>query len=308
MGKIIHLYQHLEQAAWYTPRYSHVPPQSRKATNWQAPQYESIRSHRKEFGRAAQTAADVQLAFKNITTVFRDASMYRRLSSALFHILKSDTAHKRGERTVEAGNIKALQGFEFNKNMPFRRTCNINYSVQLDRQQGKAHVIMPAFMPKHELRVPRNATHFKVVAAVHAIDFDHNRSDGNCVITNTLALNEAITEGFTLTMDFAKHDPRHLFVSVGIVFVEVESGREYLVKGNTQNTMCISHVFVKPSVVEEEEVPVVTRTKQSPAKRAVIFDHFNSFKAVRIPTTGNNTRQQHRPIIRRKQHRVEQVE
>ncbi|RAJ02393.1 hypothetical protein LX64_03406 [Chitinophaga skermanii] len=218
-----------------------------KTINWDSERYDGIRSHRKEFGKVAQVAANIRMAFSEITNLFPDSTMYRRLSSKLFEALKADTTHERGMRTVEAGNVTVLDDFQFNQQAKFYRTCNAKYKVTLDRSLGQAAVAFPAFTPLNEIRAPKNATHFKMVASIHAINFDNHQTETTCMVTNTLPLDAPMVEAFVLPLTFLADDPRHLFVSVGIAFVEIENGRAYSVKGNRLNAMAIAEVFPKPA-------------------------------------------------------------
>ncbi|RAJ05359.1 hypothetical protein LX64_02516 [Chitinophaga skermanii] len=256
MSKIIYLNpQHLEKLSVYPTANGFITSaRQRKATNWNSESYEKIRSHRKEFGRAASTAAGIRLGFKQIIDLVPDTTMYRRMSSKLLDIIKQDTTHIRGERTVEEGQITELAGFQFNQQANFYRVCNMPPKVMLDRQLGTAQVSFPAFTPAHELRIPKNATHVQFVAAVHAINFDENDVRTQCVKGDMFSLHQPLTQGVTLDLQFDAHEKRHLFVSVGVVFIEVLHGRPYKVAGGHQNAMCITHVFPKQAASAIEAV------------------------------------------------------
>ncbi|RAJ10792.1 hypothetical protein LX64_00399 [Chitinophaga skermanii] len=210
------------------------------STNWGA----GTCAQRKEFGRAATTAAAVRHAFKETMEYINDKGMYRRLSSQLFKTLKQDTIHPLGERTVEAGNIAQLKGFEFNSQTKFRRLFTAPYHVALNRQQGHAQVTIPAFQAGSEVHAPKNSTHFKLIATIHAINFDTYSYNSTCVTSEYQSIYQSIPEQI-FQLPFQPNDNRHLFVSIGIVFVDVENNRAYKVKGGTCNAMQITHVFDK---------------------------------------------------------------
>ncbi|RAI99874.1 hypothetical protein LX64_04428 [Chitinophaga skermanii] len=256
MGKVIHLNtKKLERVSFYPTKNGFITyTTSRKTINWEDSKYDRIRAHRQEFGRAAQTAADMQFALKDVAALFPDNTMYRRLSSQLLLALKNDTTHERGNRTVEDGDIQTLANFEFNQNAYFRRTCMAKHSVHLDRQQGLATLTIPAFDPSDRIRAPKHTTHFKMVMSLHAINFDTNDMDSTAVITQALPINTPITNDLILQVQGKPYDPRHMFVSIGIVFIEMVNEREYKVRGGYQNAMTMTAVYAKQATTKETTI------------------------------------------------------
>ncbi|RAJ06865.1 hypothetical protein LX64_01993 [Chitinophaga skermanii] len=271
MGRVIPLYQkNLPRVSFHHTQNGFLAIEGRKKTNWQDERYEKIRSHRKEFGRAAQMAADTRLAFSGMLEMFPDKTYYRRLSSSLLSILKSDVTHLRGERTVEAGDVTALTGFDFNQQAQFNRTCRAPYTIAIDRKNGVAKVTFPAFKPSHKLRAPKQATHFQLIATVHAINFDTNRNDSAVASTVNLPLDGKLTAGISLDIPFEKNELRHLFVSIGVVFVETLNNRPYNILGGRYNAMCIAAVSAK---VGEEEITVEEPNALPVSKQ--LYNHAN---------------------------------
>ncbi|RAJ04023.1 hypothetical protein LX64_02900 [Chitinophaga skermanii] len=259
MGKVVYFnFSEPAQASFYQTANGFVAVKPRKkAIKWQAPQYEKIRAHRQEFGRAAQSGADLRFAFQATSHLFRDASMYRRLSSQLLQIIQQDTSHVRGERTVENGDVQLLKGFELNENALFRRVCRVQPRTTLDRAKGIAKVDIPSFVPTHELRIPKHATHYKIVTTVQAVDFDKNETTSESIQTIPLVLDDTATMPYSLTVPLPKKEQRHVLVSVGIVFVEILNDKPYSVAGGRYNAMCITHVFPKVGVEATKPVPPV---------------------------------------------------
>ncbi|WP_148707176.1 hypothetical protein [Chitinophaga skermanii] len=225
---------------------------------------------------------------------FRDKTMYRRLSSQLLAALQQDVSHVRGERTVENGNLQGLKGFEFNKQTRFHRVCRASHQVQLNREKGTVDVTFDKFDPRYELTVPKHTTHFKMMLTVHAINFDTHQTDSYSTLTSTIPLHTQLQDGLALHLDFKPNDPRHLIVSLGIIFVEILDGREYEIKAGIHNAMCITRVYEKQALVTQPAKP----------SAATILAH----KPVALipPTTlkrqhQNSTRKLHRSIIGTKQ-------
>ncbi|RAJ05049.1 hypothetical protein LX64_02203 [Chitinophaga skermanii] len=288
--------KHLHKVAFYPTANGYLTvTRQRKPTNWQADCYEKIRSHRKEFGRAAQTAAAIRLAFKQIIDVCPDTTMYRRMSSKLLEIIKSDTSLIRGDRTVEGGDMHALLDFQFNKDVNFYRVCHVTPTIHLNRKAGMAELTLPSFNPQYDIRAPKNTTHFKMVAAVHALHFDTNETNTVCVKTSTLAINEALPNGLTLQVPFQAGDNRHLFVSIGIEFIEILNSREYSIKAGHKNAVCIARVYPKPVT---QEVPLANVIPQTIHRESTVaIKRIAPRKKEQHMLQPVNTRKKHRSLI-----------
>ncbi|RAJ06491.1 hypothetical protein LX64_01618 [Chitinophaga skermanii] len=274
MSKALYLHpKHLQKVSFYPTANGYLTTtKQRKATNWEHACYDKIRAHRKEFGRAAQTAAQVRLAFKQIIELIPDKTMYRRFSSQLLSIIKNDHTNIRGERTVEAGDVTALTRFEFNNDAYFHRIFKAKYAVAFDRTTGRAQVQIPAFKPSSEVRIPKNATHFKLVAVAQAINFETCDAQSKYTSTTAFPLDSTLKDDITLELQLPAHDPRHVFISIGIEFVEHLHGREYAVRGGHENAMSIAGVYTKvahTTVVQTGKcIPAIVAIRQQ-AKQQV---------------------------------------
>ncbi|WP_111598555.1 hypothetical protein [Chitinophaga skermanii] len=272
MGKVVNLdIRQLSKMAFYPTANGYIcVAANRKQPKWG----EGTCAHRQEFGRAAKTSAALRPHFQETMQHISDPGMYRRLSARLLKTLQQDTTHERGQRTVEAGNISNLAGFEFNKNVNFRRTFRASYEIQHDRQQGQAQVIIPAFRPASEITPPKNSTHFKIIATLHTADFDNDQYNSTCAISDTLSL-QAPTVALNMALPFAKNNTHHHFISIGIIFIEIENAVEYTIKAGYQNPMSICKVFPKVATIAplKEEAPIAIKVKPSLSTTPKINTH-----------------------------------
>ena len=78
------------------------------------PAFKRTRENGQEFGRAGKAGKLLRNALRTLLQNARDARMVGRLTKALLAIIKTDTVHARGSRTVESGNMNGLIGFDFN--------------------------------------------------------------------------------------------------------------------------------------------------------------------------------------------------
>ncbi|RAJ06705.1 hypothetical protein LX64_01832 [Chitinophaga skermanii] len=251
MGKIVPMgYKHLEKVAFYPTRNGYLAvTKQRKIPKWG----EKIKDHRAAFGKTAQMAADLYAHFQPTRELVRDKGMYRRLSSHLMKVLQSDATNIRGERTAEYGDVAMMAGFEYNNKVKFNRVFTAEHTITLDRARGMAEVKFPAFNAHHEVHAPKHATHFKLIASLHAVNFHTQQITSHHLTSQTLPLHATI-DAFSMALEMAKFDPRHVFISVGIAFIEVENGQEYPIKGGVLNAMAIRKVFVKAVVAQEKGI------------------------------------------------------
>jgi hypothetical protein len=137
-----------------------------------AAKFQRTRENGEEFGRAAKAGKLFRDTFATALLAGSDNRVISRLLKAMFDVQKSDTTSIRGQRTVTQGNLLLLEGFECNIAAPFSATVKAEPTVGIDRPTGKATVAFNPFIPEQMIMAPTGATHFKIVAAAAAIDFD----------------------------------------------------------------------------------------------------------------------------------------
>jgi hypothetical protein len=93
----------------------------------------------------------------------------------MMKVIQADASSTRGQRNVLDGKLEMLKGFDFNLYAP--------YSVTIDRVTGQLTVTLPPFVPSGMLASPAGATHFKIVSAGAAIDFENGSSISDAQLT-----------------------------------------------------------------------------------------------------------------------------
>jgi len=141
------------------------------------PAYERFREHQSEFGRAGKAARLIRTALYSQLHETADYQMTSRLVRDLHAIIRSDTVNLRGMRTITDGNIKLLEGFDFNINAPFKRVFHAPYNITVDNS-GRSFILhLPAFTPAKTISFPEYATHAELCATAVALNFDEENYD-----------------------------------------------------------------------------------------------------------------------------------
>ncbi|RAJ08267.1 hypothetical protein LX64_00914 [Chitinophaga skermanii] len=211
----------------------------RKPIKREEVQYEKMRSHQTEFGNTVQTAVSFRAGLQDISEIVPNKVLFHRIVSQLFQVVKTDTVNYRGQRTVEDGDTRLLQGFEVNENSRFQRVFRVPFVTDINRVSGEAGVLIPSFIPINKITRPKDATHFKIVVHISAFNFRTGEEHSDMHITAPISLTKHVTNTQILTVSFPPNDPRHLFLSLGIIFEDKEQGRTYKVFGDHHNAMQI---------------------------------------------------------------------
>jgi len=95
----------------------------------------------KEFGLISSTAKVIRIAF-NAAYEGYDGKMINRFNSAVSSAVRSSSL-ARGERDLHDGDLRGLQGFEFNTNSPLTSVMNILPESSLTAD-GKLKIVMQA--------------------------------------------------------------------------------------------------------------------------------------------------------------------
>jgi hypothetical protein len=191
------------------------------------PRFIRTRENMAEFGRAGTAG---KLIRKAINPILKDAKHGRavsRLLKVLSQVIKSDTVNRRGERSVAKGDMTLLKGFEFNANAVLSTTLYVAPSTVIDRTTGTLTINIPAFIPSSSIIAPQGATHFKLVSAGAAIDFDENTVIATRNVSSAYKWDETPTGVITLVNTVPAGTILPLFLFLGIQFFQEINGVQY---------------------------------------------------------------------------------
>ncbi len=141
-----------------------------------SPKFKRTRENMSEFGRAGKTGKYLRTPFKPLLELSSDNRMISRLITLLLTIIHTDTTNKRGLRTVTAGDLSLLEGFEFNSKAIFNTTFTAPYTYTYDRTTGNATLDIATFIADQSVQAPAGATHFKLQLAAGPLDLTQNKN------------------------------------------------------------------------------------------------------------------------------------
>lgn len=191
------------------------------------PAFKNTRRNGKEFGTGCKAGKVFRTAFMDEITIAADNRVISRISKSMVAIAKSDSVSVFGERRVENGNIKMLEGLEFNLAAPFSAAFKKELTYVIDRVTGEATINIPDFIPENTIAAPDGVTHYRLFAAAGTIDF----ATGKYAIertANPIALyNAVIVAPGTLEFVFPPASDLPVFIVMGIEYMMMINGVQY---------------------------------------------------------------------------------
>jgi len=124
-----------------------------------APSFARTRENNTEFGRASSAGKRIRvaarLALGERYTLFEDPTAVNRLTTRMTAVVRSDTTHGRGERTVLPENLPLLHGFSFNAVAALKDVLFIPPRCAYQRETGLLEVMLPALSPDNVMAAPK---------------------------------------------------------------------------------------------------------------------------------------------------------
>ena len=206
------------------------------------PAFQRTRENGSEFGRAGKGSRLLRKAFRSQLLNTKDKRMGSRLQKELMVVVKSDLVNGRGLRTVSAGNLSLLEGFEFNDNAPFTTSFSAGFTTSIDRATGDMTVSIPSFSPLSKVAIPLGASHFKITSAAGEIDFDNEVYIVDSKESAYLPWNANATAAINLVNSVTANSTHPLFLLLGIEFSQEVNGNYYSLNNGAFKAMSIVKV------------------------------------------------------------------
>ena len=140
------------------------------------PAFQRTRENGAEFGRAGVAGKVLRTALRSLLLHTSDSRMIGRLTREMMRVIQADAVNVRGMRNVIDGEAELLQGFEFNNNSKLGTTLFAPFTPTINRVSGELTLDIPPFTPSDMIAAPAGATHFKIISAGAAIDFENETS------------------------------------------------------------------------------------------------------------------------------------
>jgi hypothetical protein len=206
------------------------------------PAYQRTRENNSEFGRAGKAVKLLRTAIRTLLQNAKDRRTTSRLTSAMMRVVKADATSVRGLRNVMDGETELLQGFEFNINAQITTVLFAAYQANINRATGVLEVTVPSFIPVNDLVIPDGATHYKLVSAGSAIDFEASTFVQENSSSAILPCNATASAPLTLTNTVTANSTHPLFLLFGIQFFQQVNGINYPIKNGTYNALSLVKV------------------------------------------------------------------
>ncbi len=201
------------------------------------PAFQRTRENGSEFGRAGAAGKILRTAFRALLMNASDSRLVSRLTREMLKVIQEDATNPRGLRNVIDGEAELLKFFEFNIGGKLSTTLFAPFTSTIDRVAGTLVISIQPFVPINMINAPAGATHFKIVAAGAAIDFENGSYEMEDASSAVLALDNTTTAALTLTSSVTANSPHPLFSALGVEFYQEVNGTMYPLKNGAYNAL-----------------------------------------------------------------------
>ena len=206
------------------------------------PAFQRTRENGAEFGRAGAAGKVLRTSFRSLLQNTADSRMVGRLTREMMKVIQADAVNERGLRNVIDGEAELLEGFDFNVNGKLGRTLYAPFTGAINRVTGELVVTIPAFVPANMVAAPGGSTHFKIISAGAAINFENETYEVTTSATADLPLNGTATAVINLANNVAANSAHPLFLALGIEFYQQVNGNMYPLKNGAFNALALVKV------------------------------------------------------------------
>lgn len=206
------------------------------------PAFARTRENGAEFGRAGIAGKTIRTALRALLLNTADSRMISRLTKEMMKVIQADAVNDRGLRNVIDGEAELLEGFEFNANSKLGTSLFAPFTTTINRVTGELVVNIPSFIPTNMVAAPSGATHFKLVSAGAAIDFESKQYVMETGTSGDLPWDATATAVMSLQHHVTANSTHPLFLVLGIEFYQSVNGTLYSLKNGAFNALAIVKV------------------------------------------------------------------
>jgi hypothetical protein len=209
--------------------------------------FKRTRLNASEFKLAVRSATLLRRALDTAIDGVRTTKLSGRMNGLLYSVADRDAEHDLGYRCAATGDVSRLEGFEFNHKLSLDYALPVIFEQHLDAVSGRAQVSIPSFIARRRKGFPKEATHFKIVSCVAAVDFDQDRCTRQIAESDMQPLSKQMP-AVELRHQLVGKPGEAMVHTLGMVFYKVEEGKAVLLRGGAMQVV----VAVR---IEEVEVP-----------------------------------------------------
>ena len=203
------------------------------------PAFQRTRENGAEFGRAGKASKYLRTAFRSLLQNVSDSRMISRLVKEMMRVIKADETNPRGFRNVIDGESQLLKDFDFNANSKLATTLFAPFTALINRVTGELSVNVASFVPVNMVAAPAGTTHYKIVSAGTAIDFEEGTYVSDVKTTAEIAWDSNATAVINLVNNVTPNSTKPLFLVLGIEFYQQVNGAMYSLKNGAFNSLAL---------------------------------------------------------------------
>lgn len=203
------------------------------------PAFKRTRENAKEFGQAGKDGQLIRRAFAPLTRGVSDLRLTSRLQQRLMQVVKTDTLHIRGERVATAGDLNLVLHFDFNIKASFRQQVFASQVLTWDRATGTCKVVFEPHVPEERVVAPPEATHYRLMLAAAALDFEGGTFDLKLERGTLLTWDGQQVGQEELEVTLEPNSTQPVFVVLGVAFFQEVNGAMYSLNNGSFNASSI---------------------------------------------------------------------
>lgn len=206
------------------------------------PAFQRTRENGSEFGRAGKAGKMLRVALRQVLINSADGRMVSRLTQAMTKVIQADATNPRGLRNVIDGEAELLTGFEFNIGGKLGTTLFAPFETTIDRVSGDIGLTLAPFVPTTMIAAPAGTTHFKIISAGAAIDFEAEKFEVTTSETAVLPWDSTLTAPISQDNSVSANSTNPLFLALGVEFYQEVNGQMYPLKNGAHNPLSLVQV------------------------------------------------------------------
>lgn len=206
------------------------------------PNFQTTRENGEEFGRAGKAGKMLRTSIRGLLQNVADGRMVGRLTQEMVKVLQADIISVRGKRNIIDGEAELLEGFEFNIRSKLGTTLFAPFTAVIDRVAGTLNVVVASFIPINMVAAPGGSTHFKLMSAGAAVDFENETFEVDTNETAQMPLDSIATAVSNLSNSVTANSTNPVFLALGIEFYQEVNGVKYSLKNGSYNALSLVKV------------------------------------------------------------------
>jgi hypothetical protein len=207
--------------------------------------FKRVRENISEFRTVATAAKFLRAQLDVMVKKVKDPSQNQRIRNALRRVLKSDTSHPRGMRTVADGDLNLLKGFELSAPGTLKQSYWGSFSTEINRQTGILTVTIPEIVPEKFIQLAAGSTHFQFHCAAFEWDYASDQPVYAVASSDKRVVNNEPVQPILLKAEITPNSTKPLLLLFGIDFHQFENNAFYEMMNRANNGVILADLSVQ---------------------------------------------------------------